>query len=279
MRVAVPVLLVVSPSFCGAEEVVRAAADTLGSPPLPAAEVTAEASRLYALPARGIAAALFRPPSLFGPGPASRRRAFACFSAALISLLRAGRILYHGPLGPRIVTGVSHAIQARLTASLPFRTALRSRCEGVPENRAAESIRREDAERERAMCAVLGEEAAIPEACDLTIDVSAVGPAAAAEALLAAARNRRYEPMSYSLKAIESLALASRVRAQVTVLDAEVASSLLDGRVLLRTRPRGIVGRRRIERIEAAVRTIEGVTDVRVEYTEGVLGERGDVMR
>lgn len=228
-------------------------------------EVFQEASAASGLPVGQIKRALSEPPTLFGMRAASRRRCLIHFKAALAEHLLRDRVVYHGPFGCWIVSGVSHALTARIHASLDDRVAVRSSRDGSSPDEARRAIQREDRGRLALARELFSGDDDDVGRFDLILNTSQVDPGSAVDVIAETVGLRRFQPMTYSVGCLQDLALARRLEARLVDLDPRVEVSADAGQVRIRTQLSGGLAKRRFAEIERRALALEGVSAVQIQ--------------
>ncbi len=236
-------------------------------------EIFQEASVTSGVAESKLLKAFQNPPTLFGMSSSTRKRYVVHVSAALAKRLLKGNVIYQGPFGYPLITGVSHVLKIRIFAQREDRVAtMVEREQGLSAAEAEKAILKQDGARAALAKQVFQAEDNDASLFDLMINTSQVDTVSAVEIITNTAKLKRYQPMTYSIRCMENLELCLRVRAHITDVDvdAEVASD--GGSVRIRVHGGGGLKKRKLSEIEQRVASLEGVETVRVEMVDDSLG-------
>lgn len=257
------VMLSVDPGCPGAEIAERVAGD-LGYAFL-ARQVMESACAQYGVRAEKLREALREPPSFLNRFSSARRAHLAYFRAALAEALRRGDVVYCGEVGHMFVSGVSHVLKVMLTATMEDRAAWKSAQETIPEKRARELLERDAESRRKWYQSAFGEDGAAADRFDLVINLSQIEPQRAAKLIVEMARDVKYQPITYSVKAMEDEALASRVAARLVGAYPDVRVRARDGEVSVDARALRKEKKGKLLSVRKEVEEIDGVQYVEIE--------------
>jgi len=222
--------------------------------------------------ARGVSAsellnALLKPPGLLERFSHKRYTYLALMQAALADEVRAGNAVYHGNAGHLLLPGGGPILRVRIIAPEEFRIALASEQLGIGRHEAAARIRRYDEERRKWTQYLYGVDWSDPALYDLIFNLERVGIEQACSVIANMARSRCFEFTACCQAWMDSVALASRVKANLATdpatsrLEFEVTAK--DGRVLIRGNVTRVDEREQVARIARATPGVEQVTITR----------------
>jgi hypothetical protein len=194
-------------------------------------------------------------------------------SAVLAKKLLDDNVVYHGPFGQVLVTGVSHVLKVRIVAQLEDRVANKVKREGgLSAAEAERAILREDRERLQLAKQVFNLDDDDAALFDLVINTSQVDVDTASDIITGTVKLKRYQPMTYSVRCMENFELSARARAHLIDLDPNVLVEADNGKVRIRTRGGGWSTRKKVSEIRQRTANLEGVKSVDVEAVEDTLG-------
>jgi len=231
-------------------------------------EVFQDAAANSGLTEEKAARALQEPPSFFGMSAASRKRAIAHVSAALARRFRAGDVVYRGPFGHLLIPGISHVLKVRIFATREDRIEAKLEREpAVSAEEAERAIVKDDKYRLKLARLVFNADDDDPNLFDLVVNTSQVDVDTAVDIIAGTAKLKRYQPMTYSLRAMEDCELSLRARASLIDLDPDVSAQAENGRLRLRSRIRSAdrAGKRQLAEMRQRASALEGVEDVEME--------------
>jgi len=229
------VVIISGEPYCRREEIAKEAARALGYVCI-SREVLAEASRRYSVPEERLDEALKDPSALLHRFSNTRTRNLAYFQAALTAALNKDNVVYYGDAGHMFVSEVSHVLTVRLMADLEERTASKAKKEGLSEKKAQELLLKEGEQRQKWFLSVFGLDGMEPGRFDLVINVAQISPERAANIIVETARDVKFQPITYSVKAMEDQELASRVRAALIETYPDVTVTARNGDISIKTK-------------------------------------------
>jgi hypothetical protein len=207
-----------------------------------------------------------------------RRVCLAFIQAALSDSLLAGDCVCHRLASHLFVTGISHVVKVRVRAPLEARISEAVRRRGLEESKANRAIRRLDARRQRWVSDLHGLDEDDPANFDLMVDRATTSIEEAATLVAETALESRFKPVSFSLKQVRDLALASRVLAALVRDDSEVKVRADDGVIHIEAPDRGRASRK-AARFEERALAVPGVENVEVTMIEDVFAKAAVSMR
>jgi len=253
------VVIISGESYCRREEIAIEAAEALGYDCF-GREVLAEASRRYSLPEEKLEEALKDSSSFLDRFSNTRSRHLACYQAALTGLLNKDNVVYYGDAGHMFVSEVSHVLTVRLMADMEERAASKMKKEGVSEKQARELLLKESELRKKWFLSVFGLDGMEPGRFDLVINVTQIGPKRAANIIAETARDVKFQPITYSVKAMQDQELASRVRAALIDDYPDVTVTARSGDISIKTK--ALKKKEKSTSIRDQVQAMEGVSYV-----------------
>ncbi len=229
------VVIISGESYCRREEIARESAQALGYTCI-SRDVLAEASRRYGVSQEKLEEALQNSSTFLDRFSNARTRNLAYFQAALMGALSRDNVVYYGEAAHMFLSGISHVLTVRLMADLEERVASRMEKEGLPEKKARELLLKETEQQKQWSASVFGTDGMEPERFDLVINVTQIGPKRAANIIVETAQDVKFQPITYSLKAMQDQELASRVRAALIDAYPDLAVSARDGEISISTK-------------------------------------------
>jgi len=229
------VVIISGDSYCKREEIAGEAAKALGYACV-SREILAEASRRYNVPEEKLEEALKDPSTLLYRFSNTRTRNLTYFQAALTTALSRDNVVYYGEAGHMFVSEVSHILTVRLMADFEDRTASKMEKEGMPEKQARELLLKESEQRKRWFLSIFGLDGMEPGRFDLVINLTQIGPERAASIIVETARDVKFQPITYSVKAMQDQELAGRVRAALIDTYPDVTVATKNGDISIKTK-------------------------------------------
>jgi cytidylate kinase len=209
-------------------------------------------------------AAMEEPPAF--PGRLNHRRYIylALIQAALMDQVRAGKAVYHGLAGHLLLRGAPGMLRLRIIAPLEFRVGMAQERLKLTRGEAITYIDRMDHDRRRWTQFLYGVDWGDPSLYDLLINLEHVGIEQACRLVVAAIEHGGFEWSPERQAAMNDLALASRVRAELAMnpytLNVEVEVESRGGSMAIRGD-----GLDDIEAIRRVASGVPGVAEVTVD--------------
>ncbi len=252
-------------SFSGGKVLAECLADSLGYRCLDR-EVIVERAAAYGVTQEELRRALTDPPSFWDRFSHKKYMFLTFFQAALTEEVRAGKAVYHSNAGHLLLRGVSHVLRTRIIAPLEKRVAMvQDRLKMSPEE-AVEYVQAMDQDRRKWTHFLYGVDWGDPALYDIVLNLEFVDIREACELIGVMAKQKTFEETPASIAAMENLALASRVRANLVINPAtsglEVEVEVHAGAVTVRGK---LASPDQAKEIEGVVREIPGVTDFLLE--------------
>lgn len=184
--------------------------------------------------------------------------------AALCEHATADNLVYHGLAGHLLLPGIAHVIRVRVIAEPDYRVkAAREQREPGPAEALA-YIEKVDKERRQWVRFLFGVEWDDPLLYDLVLNLSRMSLGTACETVARLTEHADFRATPESRRAMENLALASRVRARLAIDSGTRDTELVvvaDGGIVT------ITGRTQTPAVDKAIemvaRSVDGVTEVR----------------
>jgi cytidylate kinase len=229
------VVIVTADAGCRIREIAEKAARELGYSCI-GPEVLTEVSRKFQVPETKMEEALREPSSFLGRFSSVRAQHLAYFQSSFTAALKQDNLVYYGETGHLFISGVSHILKVMLTAALEDRIGWTMAQERISEAKAREKIVRDSETRQKWFQSVFAQDGAESGCFDLVINLSEFDSERAVKMIADLARDVKFQPITYSLKALEDQVLASRVRAQLVDRYSDVSVRARDGDVAVQAK-------------------------------------------
>lgn len=257
-------------SFSGGKMLGECLADKLGYRCIDR-DVIVERAAAYGVPQEELRDALAKPPSFWDRFRHKRYIYLTLIQAALTEEVQNGKAVYHGNAGHLLLRGVSHVLRTRIIASMSYRVAAVQDRLKLSEADALGHIQQMDQDRQKWTHYLYGVDWGDPSLYDLVVNLAAIDIPGACDLIAAAAALHGFAETAESRAAMENLVTASRVRATLALApptsDLEVAVVARGGSVTIRGRLSPGV---QFTEVEAIVRGVDGVRDVRLEVAPDI---------
>lgn len=252
-------------TFSGGEALAKGVAERLGYRCI-SREVILEAAWGYGVPAEEMIRAMEKRPPLWERLAGERTVHLVLMQAALCEHARGGNLVYHGHVGHLLLPGIAHVIRVRVIADMESRIQTAMQQQHLSREDAAAYVEKVDKERREWTRFLFDVEWDDPHLYDLILNLSRIDLETASEMVVRLAGNEEFKPTARSVKAMQDLALSSRVSAilatDVRTKGADLTVTADDGHVTVT----GMTGSRAVmDAIPLVVRQADGVKELHNE--------------
>jgi len=201
-------------------------------------EVIVERAAAHGVSQEELRDALEKPPTLLERLRHTRYLYLVLIQAALTEEVRTGKAVYHGNAGHLLLRGGPHILRVRIIAPTEFRIEMAQDRLRLNRAEAVEYIARADQDRRKWTQYLYGMDWGDPANYDIVLNLESMDMSSACETVSALARQRCFEFTPACQAAMDDLALASRVRAELAMdnatshLEVEVEARKGDVRVV-----------------------------------------------
>jgi cytidylate kinase len=225
-------------------------------------------------------------PSLLGVSAKAHALYLAYIEEAVLARVSQDRVVCHGLAAHLYVRGVSHAFKVRVLAdpSELIRAMVRER--GVSAEKAAKDTKHEEALRRRWSLDHYRVDETAPSLYDLVIDLSRMvpeearmTPEEAVKMIIESSSHPKFKPMTYSVKSVKDMELASRVRVALVDHFPDVIVEADGVTVVVKTAAVPREKGKKVEAIEKLVRGIPGVGHVEVHVANDIIRQAAESFR
>ena len=251
-------------TFTGGQTLAERLAERLGYQCLGREELLEAAVAAYGIPVEKLRAAMDKPPSLWERLVSDRDIYLNYVRAMLCERVRGDNLVFHSFVGHLLLPGISHVIRVRVIEDMESRIEAAVRRHHLERKDAIARIKKIDRERSEWTRFLWGVDWQDPSLYDAVINLSRMGISGACELVAHMVELEAFKPTPQSLKAMEDLALGSRVWAALAMDSAVMGAGLKveadDGVVTIT----GTVGSwEMVDAIPWVARRVEGVKEVR----------------
>jgi len=229
-------------------------------------EVIVERAAAHGVSQEELRDALQKPPTFLERLQHKKYLYLVLIQAALTEEVRTGKAVYHGNAGHLLLKGGPHILRVRIIAPLEFRLKMAQDRLKLSRAEALDHITRMDQDRRKWTQYLYGVDWGDPSNYDIVLNLEFMEIAEACEAVSELARQRCFEFTPSCQAAMNDLALASRVRAELALDDAtshlEVQVKAKDGSVRIAGAATNMRDVSEVRRIAAAV---PGVGEVNLD--------------
>ena len=179
--------------------------------------VIAAAAKAYEIDKGKLEQSLRASTSFFNPLSSRKYRLIPLLEAVLVEQMCQQDLIYQGFIAVSRIQEVSHAIKVRVIASAESRmreVIQKERSSGMVE--AKDRIFKLDKERQRWSRAIYGTDISDPALYDLVVNIGSMEDEDVKdviETIVITARQKKFEPMTYSVNCLKNIALSCRIKA------------------------------------------------------------------
>jgi cytidylate kinase len=210
--------------------------------------------------------ALEKPPAFLERFSHKRYKYLALVQASLSEEVRTGRAIYHGLAGHLLLGGGRHILRTRIIAPMDFRIRMVHDRLNYDRSEAIAYIHKMDEQRRRWTRFLYGVDWGDPALYDLVLNLEHMALQTACEIISAAARQRCFEFTFSCQKALEDLALASKVKATLAITsateDLEVEVTADGGAVTVNGKLSNL---QQLVEVERIAKSVPGVTALELD--------------
>ena len=257
-------------TYSGAAALAHRLAEQLGYPCVSREQAVAAAATRYHIPVEELTAAMERRPSFWDRTIGVHIAFLPAMRATLCAHIQDDNLVYSGHAGHLLLPGISHVLSIRVVAELESRVQAAMQRENLSHSQALAALSKEDRTRREWARFLFGVKWEDPTLYHLVLNLSRLNLETTCEAVVRLNESPQFQPTPISHKALQDLALRSRVLARLAMdfrtRDARLKVTVDDGVVT-------ITGTTRwsevAEAVPAVVQEVEGVREVKSEITGG----------
>jgi cytidylate kinase len=229
-------------------------------------DVIVERAAAHGVSQDDIRNALEKPPGFLERFSHKRYKYLTLVQAALAEEVRTGRAIYHGLAGHLLLGGGRHILRVRIIAPMEFRIRTVHERLNYGRNEAIAYIQKMDEQRRRWVSFLYGVDWADPVLYDLVLNLEHMTIETACHIVSAAAQRRCFEFTPACRRALEELALASRVKAALAVTssteDLEVEVTADNGVVAIEGK---VTSLDQLAEVARVAKSVTGVTTLNLD--------------
>jgi hypothetical protein len=218
-------------------------------------------------------------PSLLGVGSKTRLLYLAYIEEAVLARLCEDNVVSHGLAAQLYVLGISHVLKVRLLADPQDMIREIMEKKGLSREKAARVLKREEALRRRWSLDNYRIDETSPSLYDLVINLSGITPDEAVKMIVQTSSNRKFQTMTFSVKCLKDLELASRVRVALYDRFPDITVQADGSRVVIETAALAREKEKKAEAIEKLVHIVPGIGQVEVRVVTDIIREAAESFR
>ena len=218
-------------------------------------------------------------PSLLGVNARAHALHLAYIEEAVLSRLSEGKVVCHGLAAQLYVRGVSHVLKVRVLADSQDLIHEIMKEKGLSSAKARKALKRDETLRKRWSSDLYRMDETASSVYDLVINLSSITPDEAVERIVEASSRRKFKPMTYSVRCLKDLELASRVRVALFRLFPGAAVQADGSTVVVETAALSREKEKIAETIRRLARDIPGVDHVEVHLSNDIIRQAAESFR
>jgi len=203
----------------------------------------------------------------------------ACIESEVLERLKADNIVCWGLAAHLYVEGVSHALKIRLVSDRTQRVGAIAKEKNISQQRAEKILNDEERRRQQWSTAAFGHDELNPSLYDMVLKLGQIAPDEAVQAIASAAGYRKFKPMTYSIKNLNDIALAAKVKTKLLVSLTDVSVEAMDGKVVVTSKALKRERQKKTTMIKDIAGAVEGVEYVEVHLINYVIREAAESYR
>lgn len=242
-------------------------------------QILLAAAEKFHIPESTLAQAIHDAPSFFGMPVNKRKCCIAYILAAAATHLRRDKIVYHGPASHVIGQGISHVLKVRIIPDKEARVTFEMNRHNVSREEALERVASSEKQRRRLTKEAFGLDDSSPDLYDLVIDLNKTSTDDAIQLIVTRVQDRKYQPMTYSLRCAGNIELACLVKAHLVDIDPDINVRCEEGDVSIHTKAPARVKEKRIALIQERISQLPGVKNVDISIADDLFDRIAGTMR
>ena len=250
-------------SYSKGKEIAEKVAERLGYECI-ARRILLEASDEFNVPDVKLVRAIHDAPSFFGSLTHKKEKYISFIQAEILEHFRKDNVVYHGLAGHFFIKGISHVLKVRVIADLEDRVRLEMDREGTSREEALHILQKDDEERVKWSKSLYGIDTRKPSLYDLVIHIHKLTVNDAVNMICRTAGLEQFQTTPESQRAIDNLALATRVKAALVDVRPDIDVTAEDGIVSVKTEAPIIHEASLVREIQEISKTIAGVKETKI---------------
>jgi CheY-like chemotaxis protein len=258
-----PIISVVSATYCHADDVIRGVLDQTGLRRVTDHDLVIRAAGNSGLSEAVVAKAFSAKRSVFNSFTRERERTVACLKVAVAETVASDGVVLDGICAHLVPTSISHVLRVCLVADLTSRISFAQITDQIGEKAAAREIRRQD---EDLAAWVLDHQGCAdpwsPSLYDIILPTDKTSPDGAIRLIVESLANAAVQPTADSRRAVDDFLVAARVENALAAAGHHAEVVCLDGRVTLTINKHVLMLGRLEDELKEIAGPVEGVHSV-----------------
>ena len=247
-------------SYSRGKEVAEKLAQKLGYECI-SREILLEASDEFNIPEIKLIRALHDSTSVLERFRHGKERYISYIYASLLQHVRKDNVVYHGLAGQFLLGGIPHVLKVRIIADMDTRVDEEMSRENISHEKALYILRKDDEERRKWGLQMYGTDTWDSRLYDIVLHIGRLTVSDAVDILYDTARKPNYQATEESLKMVDDLALAAKVKADLIGIAPKIQVAADNGRIFISETDDTLVAKNKAQ-INAILKQIEGIEEV-----------------
>ncbi|MFO7965947.1 MAG: cytidylate kinase family protein [Desulfobacterales bacterium] len=226
-----------------------------------------------------IIAALDKPVTTFSMPMKVRKQCLAYIREAVLGELVKDNVVCHGLAAHLYVLGISHVLRARVLSDSGQRAGRLAAAESISVEKAVKKLNRQKKQRSQWSSELFRIDETDPGSYDLMINLSKIGTDEAVEIIIQMVASRRFTPMTYSIKCLQDLELAARIRSNLVERFPNIRVRADGGNVIVETLGLKREKRKKEAVIKEKVLKIPGVDYLEIHFINDFFRQAAESFR
>lgn len=272
------VIIISSDSHKTGQEIAQSSAQVLGYHEL-SREILSQVANKTGVPEVKLTQALDEGSTFMGLSSKLCRRYLAYIQAAVVSELLKDQLVCQGLAAHLYVLGVAHVLRVRVLSDPEKRSQQIATQSGISHEKAKRHLEHQKKVRQRWSMDAFRLDETDPSQYDLVISLSQIDQAEAVKIITETVSYRRFQPMTYSIKCMQDLALASSVRAALLERFPDVRVRANRGTLIVETTALRREKQKRAKAIKELAGELPGVEYVEVHVINDIFRQAAESFR
>jgi cytidylate kinase len=272
------VIIISSDSYQTGREIAESTAKALGYGYL-GRDILGKVADKYKVPEEKLTQVLEERPSFLSMSSKLRNRYLAYIQESALSELLKGNLVCQGLAAHLYVLGISHVLRVRVLSDVEKRAQQIVSEGGISLEKAKKLLETQKKARRRWSMEAFHLDETDPSQYDMVISLSQIDPGEAVKIITETVAYRRFEPMTYSTKCMQDLALASRARAALLDRFPDVRVRANRGTLVVETTALRREKQKRAKAIKDLAGEIPGVEYVEVHVINDIFRQAAESFR
>jgi cytidylate kinase len=224
-------------------------------------DILLEASDEFNIPEIKLIRALHDATSVLERFSHGKERYISYIYASILQHVRKDNVIYHGLAGHFFVSAIPHVLKVRVTADMDARVNEEMRRENISAEKALYILQKDDEERRKWGLQIYGTDTWDSRLYDIVLHIGKLTVDDAVDILFDTVQKPVYQATEESLKMVDNLALAAKVKADLVRIAPKIQVAADHGRIFISEIDDTLADKNKAQ-INTIAKRIEGVEEV-----------------